>query len=86
MRHVRKEVVAVSFTSPKVKAMLLPFFGILCIEILAEPQHNHLASFKLKVLSGQKNLVPGNEAQDALVVLWQRNVDIHPLHIHVPVN
>ena len=70
MRHVSKEVVAVAFTGPKVKAVFLPLFGILGIEVLAKTQDNHLASFKLKVLSGQKNLVPGNEAQDALVVLW----------------
>jgi len=86
MCDVTKEVIAVSFTGPKVEAMLLPLFGILCIEVLAKPQHNHLASFKLKVLSGQKHLVPGNETKDALVVLRQPNVDIRPLHIHVPVN
>ena len=86
MCDVPKKVIAVSFTGPKMKAMLLPLLGILCIEVLAKPQHNHLTSFKLKVLSRQKHLVPGNEAQDALVVFWQHIIDVKPLQIHDPVN
>ena len=86
MRHVIKEVVAVPFTGPKVEAMLLAFFRILRIEVLAKSQDHHLACFKLKILAGQKHLVPGNESQDALVIFRQRDVDVHPLYIHAPVN
>ena len=71
MRNVCKEVVAVSFPSPKVQTVFGSFLLIFGIEALAEAQHNNFPKLKFKVLAREEYLVARDESEDALVVLRQ---------------
>lgn len=86
MRHVTKEMVAVSFTSPKVKAMLLSLLLVVGIKIQTKAQNDDLSQFKFKVLAWEKDLVSRDEAQDPLVVFGQGIFDGSPGLGHVPEN
>lgn len=86
MRDVGKEVVAVAFSGPKVKAMLDSLLLVFGVKILAKAQHHHFAGLELKVFTRQKDLVAWNEAQDPLVVLWQLVLDGGPNCAHRPWN
>jgi hypothetical protein len=86
MRHVTKEMVAVSFTSPKMKPMLLTLLFLVGIKIQTKAQHDDLSQFKFKVLAWEKDLVPRDEAQDPLGVFGQGIFDGSPGLGHVPEN
>lgn len=86
MRHVTKEMVAVSFTSPKVKAMLLSLLLVVGIKIQTKTQHDDLTQLKFKVFAWEKDLVPRDESQDPLVVFGQGVFDGSPGLGHVPEN
>ena len=86
MGHVRKKMVAVAFSSPKVQSVLGLLFLVVGIEVFAKPQDYHFPQLKLKILSGQKHLVARNEAQHALVIFWQSVRDGNPMLAHLPTN
>jgi hypothetical protein len=83
---VGEEVVAVSFSSPKVQSVFGPLFLVFGIEVLAKAKHDHFPNLKLEVSAGQKHLVPWNETQDPLIVFWEPILDGNPRLAHRPTN
>lgn len=79
MGDITEIVVAIAFSLPEVYAVLLFFLWSVGKEILDKVQHDHFAQFKFKVFSRQEHLVIRYVCNNALLVLWQRIVDINPV-------
>lgn len=88
MGHIRKKVVAVALSRPKMPSVLLPLRRVVGIKVQTKPKHDDLPNLKLQVFARQKDAVPGHKGQHTLVIGWQLVPYVHPFASipHFPVN
>ncbi len=86
MRDVRKKVVAVALSSPKMPPVFRFFLFVLGVKVFAKPQDQDLSQFRLKVFAWKKHLVAWDKSQDALIVLGESLVNRNPIFPHRPSN
>ena len=84
MSDVRKEVVAVAFSRPKMDAVLGFFLFVLGVEVFAKAQHNDFPKLELKILAREKHFVARDESEDALVVFGKGLIHGNPTFAHRP--
>lgn len=80
--YVIEEMVAVSFTLPKVRTEFEAFFRANGIKVLQEMQHDDFPKFEFSRFTWQENFVSRYISQYPLLVLGQCFIDMYPL-IHI---
>ena len=78
MGYVAKKVIAIAFSLPKMRAILLVFLRSGQVEIFQKTEYDDISDFKFQGFSGQVHLVIRDKGQHALVVGGQLVVNINP--------